>query len=171
MDSDDPARDEAAIAAAERRWDLYGAARLPYRLLLLAKIIDRATTQHVREVADMSLAEWRVLTHLQLLGRSTAADVSDAAYVDRAEVSRAVGMLLKRGLIQREPNPRNRKSHLLSVTEAGAALHASVRGERGRFFEQWMCDVTESERELLQDALRRIMRRVIATESWPMNSE
>ena len=106
MDRATPPDDDPTLRASERRWKLFGQSLLPYRILLLAKMIDRVTSQHVRERAAMSLAEWRVISHVELMGRCSASEIADAAFVDRAEVSRAVGVLEGRGLIQREPHPR-----------------------------------------------------------------
>src|SRR4051812_46114389 len=75
----------------------FGPSHIPYRILLLGKMIDRVTAQHVRDTAQLSLAEWRVLTHVEMIGKCSAAEVASVAYSDRAEVSRAVGSLEKRG--------------------------------------------------------------------------
>lgn len=139
----------------------FGPSHIPYRILLLGKMMDRATAQHVRDTAQLSLAEWRVLTHVEMIGKCSAAEVASVAYSDRAEVSRAVGSLEQRGLVQREPNPRNRKSSLVSLTEEGKAVHAAIRGERGKFYEQWLTDLSEAERVALNAALGKVTRRLV----------
>ena len=139
----------------------FGPSHIPYRILLLSKMIDRVTAQHVRDTARLSLAEWRVLTHVEMMGKCSAAEVASVAYSDRAEVSRAVGSLEKRGFIQREANPRNRKSSLVSLTPAGKAVHTAIRGERGKFYEQWLTDLSDADRAALNASLEKVTRRVI----------
>jgi DNA-binding MarR family transcriptional regulator len=139
----------------------FGPSHIPYRILLLSKMIDRVTAQHVRDTAQLTLAEWRVLTHVEMIGKCSAAEVASVAYSDRAEVSRAIGSLEQRGLVQREANPRNRKSSLVSLTAEGKAVHTAIRGERGKFSEQWLTDLSEAERAALNDGLDKITRRVI----------
>ena len=87
--------------------------------------------------------------------------MASVAYADRAEVSRALSSLEKRGFVKREANPRNRKSNLVSLTEEGKAVHTLIRGERGRFYEQWLTDLTTAERSSLNAALDQVTRRVI----------
>ncbi|MEO6214526.1 MAG: MarR family transcriptional regulator [Sphingomonas sp.] len=153
---------EAPIEAiSDRPAFQFGPTHLPYRILLLGKMIDRVTAQHVRDTAKLSLAEWRVLTHVEMMGKCSAAEVASAAYSDRAEVSRAVGSLEERGLVQREANPRNRKSSLVSLTDEGKAVHAAIRGERGKFYEQWLKDLSDADRSALNDGLDKMTRRVI----------
>ncbi|WP_404710454.1 MarR family winged helix-turn-helix transcriptional regulator [Sphingomonas sp. MMS24-J13] len=161
METCDVPDDNPALTASERRWTLFGRSHLPYRILLLAKMIDRVTSQDVREKAAMSLAEWRVMSHLELMGGCSASEIAGAAFVDRSEVSRAVAVLEKRGLIRRDPNPRNRKSSLISLTEAGRRLYVGVRGERSQVFKDWMADLSDQERIDLDDKLRKMMRRVV----------
>ncbi|GAO53266.1 MarR family winged helix-turn-helix transcriptional regulator [Novosphingobium sp. MD-1] len=161
MDRATPPDDDPTLRASERRWKLFGQSHLPYRILLLAKMIDRVTSQHVREKAAMSLAEWRVISHVELMGQCSASEIADAAFVDRAEVSRAVGVLEGRGLIQREPHPRNRKSSLISLTEEGKRIYASVREERSGMYEDWLGDLSADERRQLDIELRKVMRRVV----------
>ena len=66
-----------------------------------------------------------------------------------------------RGLVQREANPRNRRSSRVSLTEAVKAGHAAIRGERGKFYEQWLTDLSDEERVALTAALEKVPRRVI----------
>jgi len=155
-------RAEPATGAKSTRPSFeFGPSQIPYRILLLSKMIDRVTAQHVRDTAQLSLAEWRVLTHVEMIGKCSAAEVASVAYSDRAEVSRALASLEARGFVQREANPRNRKSSLVSLTEAGKSVHAAIRGERGKFYEQWLTDLSDEERVALNAALEKVTRRVI----------
>lgn len=161
MQKMDIQRDAPAAAMTNRPAFRFGPSHVPYRILLLSKMIDRVTAQHVRDTAQLSLAEWRVLTHIEMIGKCSAAEVASVAYSDRAEVSRAIGSLEQRGFVQREANPRNRKSSLVSLTAEGKAVHAAIRGERGKFYEQWLTDLGETEREALNAALDKVTRRLI----------
>lgn len=161
MDNVEIREDDPALAASERRWTRFGQTHLPYRLLLLAKMIDRATAQHVRERAEMSVAEWRVMSNVEVMGSCRASEIADAAFVDRSEVSRAVVALEGRQLIRRDPDPRNRKSSLITLTEEGRRIYSAVRKERGRIYQEWLCDLSEEERRQVDDGLRKVMRRVV----------
>jgi DNA-binding MarR family transcriptional regulator len=143
-------------------WGLFGAEHGPYRILLTGRLIDRLTTQHVREVGQLALAEWRVLAHLAAMGEKSASRISAAALVDRSEVSRAVAALERQGLIQRRPNPRNRKSHLLFLTAAGDEMFQKVQKERLRFFRTITVDLSLDERVMLDDLLLRVAQRAEA---------
>lgn len=141
-------------------WQLFDQVHLPYRILLLAKLLDRATARQLREQEALTLAEWRVLAHLELLGEASSARIAAAAAADRAEVSRAVASLEKTGLISRRPDSGNRKRQLLRLTGQGREIHRRVRASRVAYFEHLLADLDEEERTRLDAALRKIAARV-----------
>lgn len=143
----------------EEAWRTFGARHLPYRLLMLGKMLDRLSVQHIRDEASLSLAEWRVLVHLAVMGTKSASEVSAAALVDRAEVSRAVHSLEAGGYIVRNDNPRNRRSSLLVLTPQGQAVYDRVYKERRGFFDYLTSDFDQKALEQLDGMLLLIARR------------
>ena len=53
---------------------LFDERHLPYRVLMLGKMFDRLTAQQVREHAGLSLAQWRVLVHIAVMGSKSASE-------------------------------------------------------------------------------------------------
>jgi DNA-binding MarR family transcriptional regulator len=143
-----------------RTWDLFGGSHLPHRLLLLARMIDRATAQQLQENFGLTLAEWRVLAFICSVGPASAADIGGAFDSDRAEVSRAVKRLIDAGLIDRNSNESNRKRQIISVLPEGQVIFDRARKMRGDYFEAILRDVDQSGRDFFNDALRKIAMRV-----------
>ena len=157
MARNDPAEDRRG--PLEDAWSLFDARHLPYRILMLGKMLDRLSVQHVRDLCGLSLAEWRVLVHIALMGQQSASAISAAALVDRAEVSRAVRALEQAGYLTKADNPRNRKSSLLLLTDAGRAVYDRVHKERRAFFDGLVSDLHRDELDLLDGLLLRVARR------------
>ena len=143
----------------EVAWDVFGPRHVPYRILLLGKMLDRLTTQHVRELAGLPLADWRIMAHLAVMGEKSASEVMSAALMDRAEVSRSVASIVANGLLAKRTNPRNRKSSLLALTDKGRAVYDKVYGERRIFFDEMTADLSDMDLSILDEMLRRIARR------------
>ncbi|QNA85477.1 MarR family transcriptional regulator [Sphingomonas sp. So64.6b] len=143
-------------------WGLFDRGHLPYRLLLLAKMIDRATARQVRDGAGLTLAEWRVLAHAVVLGDANASRIAAAAAVDRAEVSRALLSLEKAGLVTREADPNHGKRQQVNVSPEGLALHDRFRRERITFFDTITADLDDEELGALDGYLLRIARQTQA---------
>ena len=91
-----------------KMWSLFGADHLPYRLLLLARMIDRQASRQLQQEFDITLAEWRVLAFVCAAGPATASTVGHSGGIDRAEISRAVAKLEGKALVSRQPDPFRR---------------------------------------------------------------
>lgn len=120
------------IAAA---WRIGGPDYLPYRVTLLAKLLDRCTTRLLQASSGLSVAEWRVLAQLALAspGSASVRQLAEQAWVDRAEVSRAASSLERRGYVDRRDNPKDRRSPLLYCSAKGLELYRRVSPSRQAF--------------------------------------
>ena len=143
-------------------WSLFGPDHLPYRLLLLARMIDRHAARQLQQEFELTLAEWRILAFVCTAGAATASEVGHSGGIDRAEISRAVAKLEKKGLISREPAPENRRKLIISPTQAGATAFAAVREERVTFFRRLLTDVNGEERAVIESAIERMAKRLSA---------
>ncbi|MWV28663.1 MarR family winged helix-turn-helix transcriptional regulator [Aurantiacibacter rhizosphaerae] len=139
-------------------WGTFGPSHVPYRLLLLGKMIDRLTTRHLRTLADLSLAEWRIVAHLAVMGETSASRLSRVALVDRAEISRAVRSLAKKDLIRRLSDPDDKRITLLGLTEEGENVFRTTQKARNRFFADLTSDLEAPELKQLDDYLFRLAK-------------
>ncbi len=133
-------------------WHLFGQDHLPYRLLLLARMIDRRSARELQKFG-LSLAEWRVLAFIGVTGPASAAQIGKSGEIDRAEISRAVGSLQAKGLIERSPDASHKKRFIISTTAAGEALFKEVRQQRRVFFKGMTEGLSQADRELIDRGL------------------
>ena len=116
------------IAAA---WRIGGPDYLPYRITLLAKLLDRCTTRLLQTSSGLSVAEWRVLAQLANASPASASvrQLAEQAWVDRAEVSRAASSLERRGHIERRENTKTGAAPCSTAPKRG---WSSIAGYRPR---------------------------------------
>lgn len=136
-------------------WHAFGHDHLPYRLLLLARMIDRRSTRDLQRF-ELSLAEWRVLAFIGVTGPASASKIGKFGEIDRAEISRAVGKLQDKGLIERKPDPDHGKRFIISPTSAGESLFREVRDERRHFFRNMTEGLSQPERTLIDSGLEKM---------------
>lgn len=122
-----------ALGQVAAAWRVGGADYLPYRVTLLAKMIDRCTTRLLQASSGLSVAEWRVLAQLALASPASVRQLAEQAWVDRAEVSRAAASLEQRGFVDRRENLKDRRSPLLYCSEKGLELYRRVAPSRHEF--------------------------------------
>lgn len=177
-----PAIEESALAQQEHDEDetrpadtvLLGGWVLPdldyptFRLLLIAKVMDRLTLRRLTEVGVLTYAEWRVLSRLAMAPDGLAVGrLAELAWVDRAEVSRAATALERRGLIGRRTDPDDRRKPILHITDAGRDYYGPMAAERQRFHESLVTDLSSEERTTLDGLLTKIARRLVDTMQAP----
>ena len=142
-------------------WNLFGEDHLPYRMLILSRMIDRETQRDLQEKFGLSLAEWRLLAMSHALGPCSAAQIGTAGQIDRAEISRALGKLEAAGLLERSPDPDHGKRQILSVTRKGEQVHTRVAEERRTYFRTITADLSDDERELIETAMTAMAQRIV----------
>ncbi len=114
-------------------WRTGGRDFLPFRITLLAKLLDRCTTRLLQANSGLTVAEWRVMAQLVPSSPQSVRQLAEQAWVDRAEVSRAAASLERRGYVERRENAKDRRSPLLFCTEQGRDLALRVLPSRKAF--------------------------------------
>ena len=146
-------------------WLLANSYFIPHRLMLLARMIDRETSRDLQAGTSVTAAEWRALAYICTMGSSSAAEICVAFEVDRAEVSRAVARLVQAKLIQRGQARDQGNRLTLTPTPAGENLHQRIKAKRRAYFDWILQDLDEAERQMFDDMLAMIAKRVDARRS------
>jgi DNA-binding MarR family transcriptional regulator len=75
-------------------------------------------------------AERILLARLVTDGPRRATDLAAEAFLDLSTVSRQVRSLVDRGLVERRPDPEDRRGYLLTATDAGHGAYLEFRRQR-----------------------------------------
>lgn len=154
---DSPGNEAAPVEAQLPGWTVDRLDYPTFRVGLIAKIMDRLTIRQLLELDGMTYAEWRVLARIAAMkDGGTAAQVVELAWVDNAEVSRAISALERKGLLERRKNPSDRRTSILALTADGKARYAETLQRRSRFHERLLRGLSTEERATLDDLLGRI---------------
>jgi DNA-binding MarR family transcriptional regulator len=113
-------------------------ARLGRRLNAMeAPILDRH---------QISMWAYIVLSALRDRPTRTQAALAAAINADKTRLIPVLDDLQRRGLIEREPDPADRRVRLLSLTPAGRRLHAAVRADIRTAEEALLAEAAEHDR-------------------------
>ncbi len=88
----------------------------------LTRIMDR-----VHEQAGLSTAQHKIMRRLKGSGPATVPDMAAALGVSRQFIQTVCNHLASRGFIEFTPNPRHKRSKLVTPTEAGQAAFRQAR--------------------------------------------
>ena len=133
---------------------------LDYKIGQLRKLLDRYSSPAVSEQFSLSLAEWRMLSHIHA-GRSvTAFWLCRRLQSDRAEVSRACASLIRRGYVASKPNPADARSALLELTRPGHAMFDRIMPVRLKLQKELTDALDRREIAVLYRALDKLSRAI-----------
>lgn len=150
---------EEPSAWLQELWAEYGMLHLPYRMMMVIKMLDKVTTSAIQREAGLSLAHWRVLAKLAKVGSDSVNNLADRSHVDPAEVSRAARALISMGLVDRNPHPGSRAKKILTLTADGKALAERLGATRRKFYGDLLSGFTESQFAQFDEMLFEIARR------------
>lgn len=99
---------------------------LPYRLSVLAQLVSESLHDLYARPYGLSVAEWRVMAVLGRFAPLIASEVGLRTVMDKVAISRAVAGLLKRGLVERATDRKDRRRSSLKLSARGRAMHARI---------------------------------------------
>lgn len=140
-------------SAAERIHDL---------LMELVRVVgmhqlDRAVPGHA-----VSLAQVFALHELDTGTPMSQRDLAERLRLEKSTVSRLVADLDRKGLVERERDPDNRRVYRLRITPAGQAVHAGMRDSQHPPLAHWVDELAAGERDALLTGLTALVRVVRA---------
>ena len=106
---------------------------LEHEMGVLVRRIRRLIAERARMVhPDLSPVAYSMLMALNDSGPRRASDLVDIFSIDKGAVSRQVGALLDLGLIERSPDPEDRRAAILAITEEGSRRLGTIADLRRR---------------------------------------
>jgi DNA-binding MarR family transcriptional regulator len=129
---------------------------IPYRLSVTSNLVSDVIARTYEALFGLSIPEWRLVAVVAEGDGITQQAIGATTRMDKVTVSRAAIALAGRGLMARRPHPEDRRSHLLSLTEAGRQLYAAVAPKALALEEQIFSRLEQEEVAAFLATLRRI---------------
>lgn len=99
---------------------------LPYRLSIASNAVSDAVATAYRTLFGLRIPEWRLVCVLAEDRAMSQQALCGRTRMDKVTVSRAAIALADRGLVARESNPGDQRSHLLTLSAEGRTLYEQV---------------------------------------------
>ncbi len=133
--------------------------------------INRASRQLLRRFDARLRPFGFAMSHLPVLralaaGRSLSqTDLARAAGVEQPSMAETLGRMLRDGVVQREPNPEDKRGTLISLTRRARARFPKAKAALVEAELEAMAGFTDAEKALLGRLLRRVVENIEGTES------
>lgn len=114
------------------------------------------------ETTGMSRAQWQVLGRVAKRQGINQATLADLVGVEPITICRMVDRLEALGLVERRPDPNDRRARLIHMTEAARPGLERMKGAAQALFEEALDGLTPEEEAVLSRLLGRIHANLLA---------
>jgi DNA-binding MarR family transcriptional regulator len=105
-----------------------------------------------RPVGDLTIAQLSALTSLELAGALSPRELADVERVRPPTMTKIIGKLEERGLVQRTPHPTDGRQVIISPTGQGRAVYAGFEQSRNTWLARHLAELSQEERATLRRA-------------------
>ena len=123
------------------------------RLMRQLSGLKAQVAAHSRHQVEWS--SYALLLHLIQDGPMSSSALAESVCADPSTVSRQAAALVDQGLVERRPDPADRRAVQLAATDRGEALFRQMREDREAIFDTVLGDWSEEDVEQLTALLAR----------------
>lgn len=138
----------AAVSATDRFIDTDLGQDVDF-LLARARAVRSAATNALLEPLDLRVRSYSVLSLACSDTNPSQKELAQFLDLDPSQIVALIDRLEERGLVRREPDPRDRRSNVIRATAAGQALYAEAGPLVAKSQELAMSSLTARDRERL----------------------
>ncbi|MBB1304868.1 MarR family winged helix-turn-helix transcriptional regulator [Pseudoalteromonas sp. SR43-5] len=135
---------------------------LPYQLTNVATRVSNDFAKVYQTKYGLNIPQWRILANLAQYGQSNAKDLCTQANMDKSTVSRAVKVLIDRGLVRSELNAQDKRAALLVLSKAGQSLYEQIAPDALNWEKELLSTLTKEECEVLVSIFEKLNNKLKA---------
>lgn len=124
----------------------------------IVRTARRLRQEAASEVSGLTPTSVAALATIERHGPMTPSEIADIERVKRPTITRTLGCLEREGLIDRTPDPDDRRSALVSVNGAGRERLRRLRKRKNAYLARRMRDLSDEEVETLERAAEILER-------------
>lgn len=124
----------------------------------IVRTARRLRQEAAAETSGLTPTSVAALATIERHGPITPSEIAEIERVKRPTITRTLGCLEREGLIDRTPDPDDRRSALVSVNAAGRERLRRLRGRKNAYLARRMRGLSDEEVETLERAAEILER-------------
>ena len=129
---------------------------VPALITFIANKLSRTATVLYQKRFDVNVTEWRILVLLAIEPGISAARICHVIGFDKGPVSRTLSIMRERGLVTIKTDPKDGRTHSISLTPKGREIHDQIIGVALERERRLLSCLQHDEREMLIRLLARV---------------
>jgi DNA-binding MarR family transcriptional regulator len=154
--SNGSSRKAARVSGARKGQTLDLERYVPAFITFIANKLSRSATAFYQKHFGINVTEWRIMSLLAIEPGIAASRICHVIGFDKGPVSRTLTVMQRRDLIAIKTDPRDGRSHSISLTPKGRQIHDAVIVAALERERRLLACLRKDEREVLIDLLRRV---------------
>lgn len=138
--------------------DIPLAERAAHLRTAIVRTARRLRQEAAAETSGLTPTSVAALATIERHGPLTPSEIAEIERVKRPTITRTLGCLEREGLIDRAPDPTDRRSALVSINAAGRERLRRLRGRKNAYLARRMRDLSPEEVETLERAAEILER-------------
>lgn len=127
------------------------------QMMRVSDKMAKLANEHIR-CLGMTGAQFDVLAQLSTHEGISQQALSEKLFVTKGNVCGLIGRMEQRQLVERRPDPSDKRANLLFLTDKGRALAEKIMPEQERFVAEQMSVLTPDEESTFRSLLRQLDR-------------
>jgi DNA-binding MarR family transcriptional regulator len=129
---------------------------IPYRMSITSNLVSGVIASAYHALFGLNVPEWRLIAVIGERDGITQQEICGRTRMDKMTVSRAAAARAERGLLERIPNPGDRRSRVRVLSGDGRRLYDEVAPQALAFEQRIFGGFSREELDRFVDMLRRI---------------
>ncbi|SRR5579872_234583 len=95
-------------------------------IVLTSKSLERAAEYEIKNKLGLTSSQWKIILALNLFDGLSQKELADKIYVDGSTLVPVIDTMEKKGLIERRPDPKDRRHNRLFLTKKSTSTVDSI---------------------------------------------
>lgn len=126
-------------------------------IFLASKSMERAAEHELRQKLGLTSAQWKIILALNLFEGLNQKELADKIYVDTSTLVPIIDKMEKNGLIDRRPDPNDRRHNRLFLTKKSESTVDAIIEEILQLRKMVFKGLSKEEQESMRPLLKKII--------------
>ena len=129
---------------------------LPYRLSILSNKVSGIIAETYRDKFALSITEWRIMAVLGEYPNISAEEISVKTQLEKSILSRAIGKLIKRHLVERTFAADDKRRSQITLSETGLTVYREIVPLSYDYEQRLVSCLSLDEQKIFSDLIDRL---------------
>ena len=126
-------------------------------IFLASKSLERAAEYRIKSELGLTSSQWKVILALNFFNGISQKELAGKIYIDGSTLVPVIDKMEKNGLVERKPDPNDRRNNLIFLTRKSQSVVDSITGIIFQLRKEFYKGISQKQQENIRTILRKIV--------------